>query len=206
MCELLKTLPQMVKLGEGEQGAIYDVGNNRVMKVTYEKVNRDILYIASEAGIGPRIFGFEECPDGRTYYIQQKLFNAFKPGYASQIPELITRMFEAGLVHNDLKDDNMMADEKGRLYLIDFDLADKISGHGSVFFDKAVKKHSVYNDTIPIQFTTSQMDRIMRTRPTVEMTQAELNRKEQLAKARELAKQQMLERQRQRIEQLKRRE
>ena len=58
MCELLKTLPQMIKLGEGNQGTIYDVGNNQVMKVTYEKINKDILYMASRSGIAPKIFGF----------------------------------------------------------------------------------------------------------------------------------------------------
>ena len=208
MCELLNTLPKMVKLAQGAQGEIYDVGNNRVMKVTYEKLNKEILYMASESGVGPRIFGFEECADGRTYYIQQKLFNNFSETYAPQVAELITRMFEAGLYHNDLRNDNMMADEKGKLYLIDFDLSRKISDYGGLYFDKSLKKHSEYeynNLVFPIEFTPQQMNRIKAMRPKIETTQSEIDAKIRLEKARELAKQQALERQRQAAERLKRR-
>ena len=207
MCELLKTLPQMIKLGEGNQGTIYDVGNNQVMKVTYEKINKDILYMASRSGIAPRIFGFEECPDGRTYYIQQKLFNTYNEKYLSQVSELVTRMFEAGLYHNDLRDDNMMADEKGKLYLIDFDLSNKISNYGSRYFDKSVKKHSWFEHDgrdVHIEFTPIQMKRIQAMRPTIEITQGEIDSKNRVENARKLAIEQNLERQRQAAERLRR--
>lgn len=195
----------MVKLAEGGFGTIYDVGNNRVMKVTRDKVDRTILELASSSGIGPRIFGFEECSDGKTYYIQQKLVNPFKPEYLPQLPELVTRAFEAGLLHNDLHNENMMADETGRLYLIDFDLSEMISKVG--FSDGALRKNSKYLDMEtdtehPIQFTEDQMNRIRRIRENPAVKQAEINRKLELQKARENARRQVEERQRETIRRL----
>ena len=206
MCELLKDLSKMVKLGEGQFGTIYDVGNNRVMKFSKDKVDRQILELASSSGIGPRIYGFETCPDGRTYYIQQKLINNFKQSYASQLPELLTRMFEAGLLHNDLHTENMMADESGRLYLIDFDMAEMISKVG--FSTGALRKHSKYLDMItdeyiPIQFTEVQMNRIKKIQETPAVQKAELNRKLELQRVRDEARRQIAERQQQAIERLK---
>lgn len=205
MCELIKNLPKMVKLVEGGFGTIYDVGSNRVMKVTRDKVDREILELASKSGIGPRIFGFEECSDGKTYYIQQKLFHPFTQEYASQLPELLTRAFEAGLLHNDLHTENMMADEHGRLYLIDFDLSERISKVG--FSDGAFRKNAKYTDMntdteIPIPFTENQMNRIRRIREDPAVKQAEINRKLALQKAREDARRQVEERQKETIRRL----
>lgn len=198
MCELIKTVPIMIKLAEGEFGTIYDVGNNQVMKVTKDKVDREILELASSSGIGPRIFGFEECLDGKTYYIQQKLVHPFRQEYASQLPNLITRMFEAGFLHNDLHTDNMMADESGRLYLIDFDAADKISKVG--LSDGSFRRHSKYLDMatdteIPIQFTPQQLASIQRIRDDPAVKQAELATKLALQKVRDAARKQAEERQ-----------
>jgi hypothetical protein len=202
MCELLKSLPKMVKLAEGQFGAIYDVGNNRVMKVTKDKVDRNILELGSSSGIGPRIFGFEACPDGRTYYIQQKLVNPFNPEYASQLPELITHMIESGLLHNDLHTENMMADETGRLYLIDFDMAEMISKVG--FSEGAFRNHSRYLDmnteeTIPIQFTEHQINRIRNIQENPVTKQAEINRKLEIQRIRDEARRQIEERQKEAI-------
>jgi hypothetical protein len=83
----------MVKLGEGEFGSVYDVGNNRVMKVTRDKVDKNILDMASSSGVGPRIFGFEMCPTGETYYIQQKLVDQFKLKYERWTFNLYLKLF-----------------------------------------------------------------------------------------------------------------
>lgn len=205
MCELVKSLPKMVKIAEGGFGTIYDVGNNRVMKVTKDKVDKDILELASSSGVGPRIYGFEECSDGKTYYIQQKLVNEFKPEYASQLPDLVRRMFEAGFIHNDLHTENMMADENGRLYLIDFDLSEMISKVG--LSDGGFRKNSKYFDMktdeeIPIPFTEDQMNRIRRIRENPAVKQAEINRKLELQKARDKARNQVEERQKEAVRRL----
>ena len=54
MCELLKSLSKMVKLGEGDTGSIYDVGNNRMMKVTREIVDGQILELVAKVGLSQR--------------------------------------------------------------------------------------------------------------------------------------------------------
>jgi len=207
MCELLKSLPQMVKLGEGEFGSVYDVGNNRVMKVTRDKVDKNILDMASSSGVGPRIFGFELCPTGETYYIQQKLVDQFKLKYEQQLPELITRMFESGLLHNDLHTDNMMADETGRLYLIDFDMTERIMDVGLT--NGSIRRHSSYLDIrtdtqIPIQFTETQMNRIKAIQQKPEVKQAEINSKLAAQKSREDARRQVEERTREAVRRITR--
>jgi len=194
MCELLKSLSKMVKLGEGDMGAIYDVGNNRVMKVTRELVDGQILELASSSGIGPRIFGFEKCADGQTYYIQQKLIHPFSAKYLPQLPELVTKMFEAGLIHNDLHTENMMADEKGRLYLIDFDMSDLVSRVG--LSQRSVQQHSKYLDMttderIPILFTEDQKNRIKNIQERDSVKQAEIDSKLRIQKARDDAMKQV---------------
>ena len=194
MCELLKSLSRMVKIGEGDMGAIYDVGNNRVMKVTRELVDGQILELASSSGIGPRIYGFEKCKDGQTYYIQQKLIHPFSAKYLPQLPELVTKMFEAGLLHNDLHTENMMADEKGRLYLIDFDMSDLVAMVG--LSQRSVQQHSKYLDMttderIPILFTEDQKNRIKNIQEQDSVKQAEIDSKLRIQKARDDAMKQV---------------
>ena len=198
MCDI--DISRLKKLGEGEFGSIYDVDETHVLKVTKEQVKQDILELASRSGIGPRISKFQVCSNGEVRYVQEKLFQPFRAEFESQLPELITRMFEAGIVHNDLHTENMMADKAGRLFLIDFDLAEKISEIGSKKFDLAIRSHSRYLDhardsKVPIDFTAQQMSRIQTARPGIEHSKEELQSKLKLQRVREEQQRLAMERQ-----------
>jgi tRNA A-37 threonylcarbamoyl transferase component Bud32 len=198
MCDI--DISRLKKLGEGEFGTIYDVDETHVLKVTKQQVNQDILEIASSRGIGPRVRRFQVCSNGDVRYVQEKLFQPFKPEFEPQLPELITRMFEAGIVHNDLHTENFMADKTGHLYLIDFDLAYKISEIGSKKFDMAVRSHSRYFDNkrdmnIPIEFTAQQLSRIQKMRPDMEYSKEETQSKLKLQRVREEQQRLAIERQ-----------
>ena len=155
-------------IGEGAQGKVYsfdDNDNNKVLKIMYGpySANVDLLKRAASIGVAPPIYDAHVCKDF-TYYIQKKLETPFNPTYANQLPELLTRMIEHGIFHNDIHQNNMMVDETGRLFLIDFDMASFVSDYGYKSFDENVKYHSFWEDlqgdNHPIEFTEEQLARI----------------------------------------------
>lgn len=154
-------------LGKGKQGVVYDVGKY-VIKVSKGKVNKDILKRISDAGVTPHIHKIYEC-NGLTYLFMDKLTDAFKNSkYGNQISRLFTQMIVAGVFHNDIHAENLMA-KAGRLYLIDFDNATLIPGMTKKQFDDAMKYHTSYTDEtyskrIPIQFTKTQTLAIQKVR------------------------------------------
>lgn len=106
-------------LGKGKQGTVYDYGEYAV-KVTATPPNTRILRRASDAGVSPRYHG-TVLHRGQYYTYHDKLPTKFRPEFANQIPELLTRTLEVGIFHGDVCTCNMMADASGSLKLIDFD-------------------------------------------------------------------------------------
>lgn len=188
-----------VKLGEGMQGKIYDIGNNQIIKIGLFHFNERIAQIASNTDISPKYYGKFSCRK-TTYYIQEKLPFDYLDLYISQIPELLTRMIEAGIFHNDIKKANMMANKEGKLYLIDFDFGTLISDYGYEDFDKRLKnirneEECLENCLIPkFSFTIEQLKRIYKMRPSIQYSQNELQNKNKLKLAKEKIRQEQAER------------
>ena len=167
-------------IGTGAQGQVYAYGDDKVIKNIDEDINEEVWKRASDAGIGPIVYGTFSCGNERfknNYIIMKKLsgkFNVKDEKQLKQVPELITRMIEAGIFHGDLHDENFMIDEAGRLFLIDFDLSSIFTGKGNRFFDKKLRqiKHVEVtgdsDDSLEIKFTPEQLERIQRLRPAVE--------------------------------------
>ena len=189
------TLPSLVStkrvLGEGTQGKVYSMDNRKVLKVVYGSTNVDILTKAASVGVAPPIYDIHACK-GFTYYVQKQMENPFEQTYADQLPELITRMIEHGIFHNDVHQNNMMIDEDGKLYLIDFDLATFVSDYGYTSFDRDVEKHSFWEDldgnNHPIEFTEEQATRIYSVRPDVAKTEKEIAAERKVEEARKKAR------------------
>lgn len=154
-------------LGKGAQGVIYDFGNF-IIKVSRGKLNREILKRVSDAGVSPRILQTYEC-NGLNYILMDKLTEPFKDSkHGNQISRLFTQMILAGVFHNDIHAENLMA-KNGRLYLIDFDNATLIPTMTKKEFDDTMKFHTSYTDEtyskrIPVPFTKTQKAAIERVR------------------------------------------
>ena len=152
------------RLGKGEQGVVYDFGST-VMRVSKGHTDTEILQRASESGISPKIYRAHEC-DGLSYIQMAKLTQPFIASkYGNQMARLVTQMIKAGIFHNDIHAENLMA-ANGKLYLIDFENATFIDGMTQAEFDKEFKYHSSYTDEtyskrIPIKFTATQMKTIL---------------------------------------------
>jgi tRNA A-37 threonylcarbamoyl transferase component Bud32 len=157
--KLSKEIQRKKLLGKGKQGVVYDLGSS-VMKVRKGLVNNEILLKASDAGISPKVFGIFIC-DGCTYIHMEKLTEPFLAElHGKQMASLITRMVKAGILHNDIHAENLMA-KNGTLYLIDFDNATFIDTLTQKEFDKEFQYHKSYTDEtyskrFPIEFTKAQ--------------------------------------------------
>jgi len=149
--------------GKGTQGVLYDLGTY-VIKVSKGTVNAEILKRVSDAGVSPRIHGIYVC-NGLSYVLMDKLTHSFKISkYGNQIARLVTQMIQAGVFHNDIHAENLMAKD-GRLYFIDFDNATLIPGMTKKEFDDAFKYHTSYTDEtyskrIKTPFLKSQLSAI----------------------------------------------
>lgn len=173
MEELCKEIEKDIKksrvLGKGTQGVIYDLGDV-VVKATKVPINDEVLRRASAAGIGPKLLDIYRC-NGITYILMENMDTPFKDSkYGNQVQSLIVRMIRAGIFHNDIHAENMMA-KNGRLYFVDFDNATLIDTMTPQEFDEALKYHTSYTDEtyskrIPLKFTTREWNAIMKMRPT----------------------------------------
>jgi len=176
-------------IGEGAQGKVYPF-DDKVLKIIYGSSNVDLLKRAASIGVAPPIYDVQVCK-GFTYYVQKRLEKPFDPTYAHQLPELVTRMIEHGMFHNDLHQNNMMV-ENGRLYLIDFDMASFVSDYGYKSFDSNVQHHSFWEDlqgdTHPIHFTEGQVLRIRSVRPDLAKTEKERNEERKVEDAKKKAR------------------
>lgn len=194
---VLKTKP----LATGAQGSVYLLGHDKVVKNTDEEINQRVWNIASSAGIAPYVYGVFNCGNERmldNYIVMKKLnkkFNVKEKGQLEQLPELLTRAIESGIFHNDLHDENFMVDESGKVYAIDFDLAQIFSENGYIYFDRRLpsNKRIELQDghLLHIEFTPEQLERIQRMRPDVPETGGEIKRKKE--------EKEMLERRRQEV-------
>lgn len=195
------TLPSLVStkhvLGEGSQGKVYSMDNRTVLKVVYGSTNVDILTKAASIGIAPPIYDIRVCKEF-TYYLQKRMAKPFEQTYDNQLPEIITRMIENGIFHNDVHQDNIMVDETGKLYLIDFDLATFVSDYGYTSFDRDVDTHSFWEDSDgnnhPIEFTEEQASRIYSVRPNVAKTERELATERKVEEAKKKARENLQQR------------
>lgn len=160
LCKMLKDdIKKRKKLGKGKQSVVYDFGKT-VMRVSNRMINYEILHRASKAGIHPHIYGIYEC--GELTYIQMdKLTESFiAVKHGKQMASLVTRMVKAGILHNDIHAENLMAKD-GKLFLIDFENSTLIDGITKEMFDKEFKYHSHYSDEtyskqFQIEFTSAQ--------------------------------------------------
>lgn len=165
--QIEKDIQKSKALGKGKQGVVYDIGTY-VIKVSKGKLNRDVLKRMSDAGVTPYIHKVYEC-NGLTYVLMDKLTEPFKDSkYGNQIARLFTQMIVAGVFHNDIHAENLMA-KAGRLYLIDFDNATIIDGMTQKQFDDTMRYHTSYTDEtyskrIPIKFTNTQRLAIQKVR------------------------------------------
>lgn len=168
--QIEKDIQKSKALGKGKQGVVYDFGKY-VIKVSKGKINRDILKRMSHVGVTPHIHEIHEC-NGLTYVFMDKLTDSFmNTKYGNQISRLFTQMIIAGVFHNDIHAENLMA-KAGRLYLIDFDNATSISGMTKKQFDDTMKYHTSYTDEtyskrIPVPFTKTQRLAIQKVRDSL---------------------------------------
>ena len=171
ICKTLETdIRKSKMLGKGAQGVVYDFGKY-VVKVSKGTLNREILKRVSDAGVSPHIHEIYQCK-GLTYILMDKLTHPFKDSkYGNQISRLFTQMIQAGVFHNDIHAENLMA-KGGRLYLLDFDNATLISNMTKKEFDDAFRFHTSYTDEtyskrIPVPFTNTQKLAIQRIRDSL---------------------------------------
>lgn len=167
MDEICKDIERDIKkhkvLGKGNQGVLYDFGTY-VIKVTKTNVNKEILKRVSDAGVSPYIHNIHVC-NGLTYILMDKLSEPFKASkYGNQMSRLVTQMIKAGVFHNDIHAENLMA-KGGRLYFIDFDNATLISKMTKQEFDDSLKYHTSYTDEtyskrIKIPFSKTELSAI----------------------------------------------
>jgi tRNA A-37 threonylcarbamoyl transferase component Bud32 len=172
MEEICKELERDIKksrvLGKGNQGVIYDMGEV-VVKATKAKVDERVLHRAADAGVGPNIVEVHKC-NGITYIMMENMDDPFKDSkHGNQVRGLMVKMIRAGIFHNDIHAENMMA-KNGRLYFVDFDNATLIDDMTGKEFDDALKYHMSYTDEtyskrIPLNFTRAQMTAILEMRP-----------------------------------------
>lgn len=157
--KLSKEIKKKKLLGKGQQGLVYDMGGS-VMKVTKGLVNIEVLKRASDSGIGPKLFGIYIC-DGNTYIHMEDMTDRFVAAtHGKQMAALVTNMVKAGILHNDIHAENLMA-KNGKLYFVDFDNATLIDNMTQKEFDKEFKYHTSYTDEtyskrFPIEFTAAQ--------------------------------------------------
>jgi tRNA A-37 threonylcarbamoyl transferase component Bud32 len=166
-------------IGTGAQGQVYAYGD-KVIKNIDADINEEAWRRASDSGVGPTVYGTFSCGNERfknNYIIMKKLsgkFNAKDEKQLKQVPELITRMIEAGIFHGDTHDENFMIDETGRLFLIDFDLSSVFTNRGYNFFDKQLRQSKYVDitanpdESFQVNFTPEQLERIQRMRPSIE--------------------------------------
>jgi len=172
MEELCKEIERDIKkskvLGKGNQGVVYEYGEIAI-KATKQKINEEVLQRASDSGIGPKLVGVHVC-NGITYILMENMDSPFKDSkHGNQVQGLVLKMIRAGIFHNDIHAENMMA-RNGRLYFVDFDNATLIKSMTPEEFDEALKYHMSYTDEtyskrIPLQFTKAQMNSILAMRP-----------------------------------------
>lgn len=123
-------------LGSGFNGSVYEVCKakdcNYVLKILYPRPGprkpnseAEISRKAADLGIGPKVYDSGEC-DGFQYIIMQKLDRALDQIYPFDCSnfvkaiELYQKLYEEGIVHNDLKANNVMVDNKGKIYIVDY--------------------------------------------------------------------------------------
>jgi predicted Ser/Thr protein kinase len=166
--EIERDIKKSRVLGKGNQGVIYDMGEI-VVKATKAKVDERVIRRAADTGIGPKIMGIHKC-NGITYIMMENMDDPFKDSkHGNQVRGLMYKMIRAGIFHNDVHAENMMA-KNGRLYFVDFDNATLIEDMTSSEFDEALKYHMSYTDEtyskrIPLKFTAAQMKAILEMRP-----------------------------------------
>ena len=166
--ELERDIKKSRILGKGNQGVIYDMGEV-VIKATKANVDERVLHRAADAGIGPKIVAIHKC-NGITYIMMENMDVPFKDSkHGNQVRGLMVKMIRAGIFHNDIHAENMMA-KNGRLYFVDFDNATLIENMTGEEFDDALKYHMSYTDEtyskrIPLNFTRAQMMAILEMRP-----------------------------------------
>lgn len=158
--EIEKDIKKSKALAKGTQGITYDLGEV-VIKATKSQINDVILQRMSDAGVSPKVLNIYKC-NGITYILMEKLTEPFKDSkHGNQVRNLMFKMIRAGVFHNDIHAENMMA-KNGRLYFLDFDNASLIDNMTQKEFDEAFKYHTSYTDEtyskrIPIQFTEAQL-------------------------------------------------
>lgn len=194
-----KSLTNLKLIGEGAQGQVFQYTTDKVIKCVNERdFKESFINKASLIGVGPRYYGSVR-KDGEICYIQEMLYkvNLSEGKYDKRLSELITKLIENGLFHNDLKSDNIMKNKKGSLKLIDFDMATNISDYGYKSFDNKLKNNSEYKlldennkeiKLVKLEFSKSQINRIKKMRPIIEETLMEKEKAEQLKQARERAR------------------
>jgi len=188
------------QIGAGVQGIVYeDISDKeRVIKCfpSNTLINEKIMNLVSIKNIGPKYYGVFKTDD-KICYIQEKLYpidmdNLETGKYDKQLSKLITELILDGVFHNDIKYDNMLLTKDGKLRLIDFDLSTEISNYGYKMFDINVKNNSnvrlIDGSSKPIDFTPKQIQSILTMRPVIEKTLYEVEKEENLKKAREEAK------------------
>lgn len=168
--KLSKEIKKKKLLGKGQQGLVYDIGGS-VIKVVKGLVNIEVLVRASDAGISPKLLGVYIC-DGYTYIHMEDMTDRFVADiHGKQMASLVTRMVKAGILHNDIHAENLMA-KNGKLYFVDFDNATLIENMTQKEFDKEFQYHTSYTDEtyskrIPIEFTAAQKKTIEKVRKTL---------------------------------------
>jgi len=148
-------------LGEGSYGMVYKVSNKpcianlpdvHTVCIKYEVINShtifqkpsqikmsiDIIHLASELGIGPKLYDyfisedeFNQCTlvkvyefiDGDTWFHSTWPTKSDYQIKVAELKDLVKRMNAAGIIHNDLHLNNVMINSAGRVYIIDYDRA-----------------------------------------------------------------------------------
>jgi predicted Ser/Thr protein kinase len=119
------------KIWEGNGREIYLIGGYIVKKFgkSYKKSKiqkeRNIQQIAADLGISPRVYDNSVLNINSTHCIVMEYIKGYSPKYLNEtqsktIQEMEEKLRQKGIVHRDIKNDNIIIDATNRLYLIDF--------------------------------------------------------------------------------------
>jgi serine/threonine protein kinase len=125
----------------------------------------------SDSGHAPQILAYEDLPGGwkavAMEYIETGVpitvapeLTTYRDKWTEELKKLVKSFHENGFVHGDLRDPNIICDDKGGVFLVDFDWSGK---EGEVFYPTPNLNEELLEGraTIGLKITRADGDRVL---------------------------------------------
>lgn len=129
--DFARQIPGARRLSAGVNGQVYDLGNNRVMKIGNITENHDAQILAGELGLGPQIYAAGNVPGAAGYqYFEMDKIDGLRDladvpytesiRHVDELTEAIATMHNNGIYHGDLHVRNVGLDAGNKTRVLDY--------------------------------------------------------------------------------------